>query len=73
MYNILFNGSTEAKHIFILAHGAGSPMDSNFMNALALNMGYVIGLNELESDVPNSDTWSHSGFFMTLNYNIPGM
>ena len=38
MYNILFNGSTEAKHIFILAHGAGSPMDSNFMNALALNM-----------------------------------
>ena len=38
MHNILFNGSTEAKHIFILAHGAGSPMDSNFMNALALNM-----------------------------------
>ena len=38
MYNILFNGSTEAKHIFILAHGAGSPMDSHFMNALALNM-----------------------------------
>ena len=38
MYNILFNGSAEAKHIFILAHGAGSPMDSNFMNALALNM-----------------------------------
>ena len=42
-------------------------------DALALNMGYVIGLNELESDVPDSDTWSHSGFFMSLNYNIPGM
>jgi len=38
MHNILFNGSREAKHIFILAHGAGSPMDSHFMNSLAINM-----------------------------------
>ncbi len=38
MHNILFNGSKEAKNIFILAHGAGSPMDSHFMNLLALNM-----------------------------------
>ena len=43
-------------------------------DALALNMGYVLGLNELESDAGGSDnTWSHSGFFMTLNYNVPGM
>ena len=43
-------------------------------DALALNMGYVLGLNELESDAEGSDnTWSHSGFFITLNYNVPGM
>ena len=43
-------------------------------DALALNMGYVLGLNELESEAGGSDnTWSHSGFFMTLNYNVPGM
>ena len=42
--------------------------------ALGLNLGYVYGLAELENDVPNDDTkWNHSGFFMTLNYDIPGM
>jgi len=32
MHNILIDGSKEAKNIFIFAHGAGSPMDSDFMN-----------------------------------------
>ena len=42
--------------------------------ALALNLGYALGLAELESDAGGSDaTWSHSGFFMSLNYDIPGM
>mgnify|MGYP001188369506 FL=1 len=42
--------------------------------ALALNLGYALGLAELESDAGGSNnTWSHSGFFMSLNYDIPGM
>tara|TARA_B100000686_G_scaffold88296_1_gene95037 strand:- start:5382 stop:6005 length:624 start_codon:yes stop_codon:yes gene_type:complete len=34
MHNILIDGSKEAKNIFIFAHGAGSPMDSDFMNSV---------------------------------------
>ena len=32
--NILIDGNKEAKKILILAHGAGSPMDSVFMNTI---------------------------------------
>ena len=38
MHNILIDGSKEAKNILILAHGAGSPMDSCFMNSLVKNL-----------------------------------
>lgn len=33
--NILINGPKEAKNILILAHGAGAPMDSVFMNTIS--------------------------------------
>ena len=33
--NILINGPKEAKNILLLAHGAGAPMDSMFMNAIS--------------------------------------
>ena len=32
--NILIDGNKEAKKLLILAHGAGSPMDSVFMNTI---------------------------------------
>ncbi len=32
--NILIDGNKEAKNLLILAHGAGSPMDSVFMNTM---------------------------------------
>ena len=38
MHNILIDGSKEVKNILILAHGAGSPMDSCFMNSLVKNL-----------------------------------
>jgi len=34
MNNILIHGSKKANNILILAHGAGSPMDSEFMNQI---------------------------------------
>jgi len=33
--NILINGPKEAKNILLLAHGAGAPMDSIFMNTIS--------------------------------------
>ena len=33
--NILINGPKEAKNILLLAHGAGAPMDSMFMNTIS--------------------------------------
>ena len=41
--------------------------------ALALNMGYVLGLATLEDDAEEPSKWNHSGLFMSLNYDIPGM
>ncbi len=41
--------------------------------ALALNMGYVLGLATLEDDIEPVSKWNHSGLFMSLNYDIPGM
>ncbi len=32
---ILYNGPADAAHILVLAHGAGAPMDSEFMNIIA--------------------------------------
>ena len=32
--NILIDGNKEAKTLLILAHGAGAPMDSVFMNTI---------------------------------------
>ena len=32
--NILIDGNKEAKNLLILAHGAGAPMDSVFMNTM---------------------------------------
>ena len=42
--NILINGPKEAKNILLLAHGAGAPMDSMFMNAISdgLNKNNII-------------------------------
>ena len=42
MHNILIDGSKEAKNIFIFAHGAGSNMDSDFMNSV---VKYLISNN----------------------------
>ena len=41
MIDILFDGPDEksAKHTLILAHGAGAPMDSGFMNVFAAGIG----------------------------------
>ena len=40
MINILFDGPEEkfAKHTLVLAHGAGAPMDSDFMNYFAAGL-----------------------------------
>ena len=42
--NILINGPKEAKNILLLAHGAGAPMDSVFMNTISggLNKNGII-------------------------------
>ena len=42
--NILINGPKEAKNILLLAHGAGAPMDSMFMNTISdgLNKNGII-------------------------------
>ena len=40
---------------------------------VALNMGYVLGLATLEDDIEPVSKWNHSGLFMSLNYDIPGM
>ena len=42
--NILINGPKEAKNILLLAHGAGAPMDSLFMNTISdgLNKNGII-------------------------------
>ncbi len=44
--NILINGPKEAKNILLLAHGAGAPMDSMFMNTISdgLNNNGIITL-----------------------------
>ncbi len=44
--NILINGPKEAKNILLLAHGAGAPMDSMFMDAISngLNNNGIITL-----------------------------
>ena len=36
--NILINGPKEAKNILLLAHGAGAPMDSMFMNTISAGL-----------------------------------
>jgi len=42
--------------------------------ALGLNMGYAHGLTELNcADCADEGSWTHSGMFMTLGYDIPGM
>jgi len=33
--HMLFDGAAKAKHLLVLAHGAGAPMDSPFMDAFA--------------------------------------
>jgi len=35
----LFDGPEEADRVLVLAHGAGAPMDSPFMNAIAAGLG----------------------------------
>ena len=35
MIDFLFNGPDSARHTIVLAHGAGAPMDSDFMDAVA--------------------------------------
>lgn len=35
MTDFLFNGPEDARHTVVLAHGAGAPMDSDFMEAIA--------------------------------------
>ncbi len=37
--NMLFDGPAKAKHLLVLAHGAGAPMDSPFMTAFAAGLG----------------------------------
>src|SRR6202158_3630047 len=37
--SILVNGSNDAPIVLVLAHGAGAPMDSPFMNAMAEGIG----------------------------------
>ena len=37
--NFLFNGPKKSKYTVILAHGAGAPMDSEFLNAVAVGLG----------------------------------
>lgn len=39
MPDFLFSGPPDADTTLLLAHGAGSPMDSDWMNALALKLG----------------------------------
>ncbi len=41
MIDILFDGPDEksAKHTLVLAHGAGAPMDSDFMNVFSAGLG----------------------------------
>lgn len=39
MPDFLFSGPPDADTTLLLAHGAGSPMDSNWMNALVLKLG----------------------------------
>ena len=35
----LSDGPADSKHVFLLAHGAGAPMDTPFMNAIARGLG----------------------------------
>ena len=37
--NFLFNGPKKSKYTVILAHGAGAPMDSEFLNTFAVGLG----------------------------------
>ena len=37
--DLLIDGSAEAKATLVLAHGAGAPMDSPFMAAIACGLG----------------------------------
>ena len=37
--NFLFNGPKKSKHTIILGHGAGAPMDSDFLNRFAMGLG----------------------------------
>src|SRR5579863_410401 len=37
--SILINGSSAAPRVLVLAHGAGAPMDSPFMNSMAQGIG----------------------------------
>jgi len=37
--DMLFDGPPKAKHLLVLAHGAGAPMDSPFMAAFAAGVG----------------------------------
>lgn len=37
--SLLLNGSSEAPITLVLAHGAGAPMDSHFMNTVAEAIG----------------------------------
>jgi predicted alpha/beta-hydrolase family hydrolase len=37
--SLLVNGSSEAPITLVLAHGAGAPMDSHFMNTVAEAIG----------------------------------
>ncbi len=39
MHRIIEDGPTTASHCVILAHGAGAPMDSDWMNKLAVGLG----------------------------------
>jgi len=34
----IFDGNKEAENLLILAHGAGAPMDTDFMNYFAKNI-----------------------------------
>ena len=37
--DFLFNGPNNANHKIVLAHGAGAPMNSNFMETIAIGLG----------------------------------
>lgn len=51
MTDFLDHGPSQARHVALLAHGAGAPMDSPFMNAVAAQLGQA-GVRVLRFEFP---------------------